>query len=1086
MGQESSRGSQVTKFQEGIDGNHNNAYPNVESDLKFNHSASQALEIPAASHLLRDGSEAFAHSFFIDKMDDLSGFPMIYAESNNPEQGIEIFLSVFTATTVTITLRFIGTIGQDNHTRVIPLSYILNKTHFVAVFRSDLATGSNSETDLYINGALFSTTAAFFSGGCLQELSAFRIGSFPNGTLPFSGSISNYSIFNRALTIIEIEEIYNTVGDIPESARASCIAHYALQERTSLIRPDTLKLISGGSGSNTWIPTAIVKQLSGDFNVTFKMGVNFPNFQGIMNLAETKPTLGVSNINTGLFGLYTNSSNLDLNAREGSTNEFTDSAVIVLDTSILGIKRTGSVIEYQRDGVTFYTSLTANSNDLWLSFTFNQDSGATTDTEAKQYYDIEINGDRVRENWDSFDLCENYKNRFADTVEQYNYAKIYQDVPLDSINTDATIDDSSWEDESIGTSEVIDNLDGTFTLDYIPTGLGGGDCIIKRLPNIAYEIGKTYVAEVDIEELIGATTANLLIVLGSATTATPTLTANTRETFITEHTTASTNANLFLYIGGESAPNLQIKIHRVEIYEKGKKQLSANHARAINFSADELGIVNPSTQLVKKDFYNKGVNNWGGLDFDGIAELATVPDSTDFDFGTADFDLEIDFTHKTQASTAWYFSKRVGIDDNVEIYSNTNTLTIQCKVSGRTAQISAPSALVGGRRYRIIFKKISEDSSNWKIIINGSESSITVIDNELLVADDLTNSAAIAFGSRTTGGIFFKEFNLSRCKIILNGVDKAEWFFNGNTQTTVIDVVNAHIATLQGYSASRLLQGGGAWLEKDTLLPELSHAIDLVEDGVYFQIPNFQMPASSNEKGYTFLFTCVFNEDEFGHGLNATANTTQQSDWFIWHEVASFLSGTTAMGGLRRDTSVGSPVPLAGSLFIYQAGASPTQPSFDLSQSATLNKVSEIVGIIDTIEGELRMYFDGVLVKTHVLIAESGYLETLGRMLVNYSDYEKANGGKKLIRSGIYNGVLQPTEIKRLNNNGNLSHPTLDDDWVMYHCYGGGYSENGTDVLLKDLTGNGNDFEVINLTGATSADKLTDVPDRIFNLNLYK
>lgn len=203
---------------------------NVESDLRFENTGNKHLEFKRLSTNVFDGSAPFTHSFFIDGSDSVANFQGIYTEHQNATHGIMVFLTSFSGSTFQMFIRWRGPNGQFQaiftslNTRILK-----NKTHWTLVFKGGPYTGGNSITELYINGRFFAQQTAGNAGLMAQSLTNNFIGSI--GGVAYSGTISNYAIFDRELTTKEIAYIYKNGGVLPASTHIDCIAHYPLTQR---------------------------------------------------------------------------------------------------------------------------------------------------------------------------------------------------------------------------------------------------------------------------------------------------------------------------------------------------------------------------------------------------------------------------------------------------------------------------------------------------------------------------------------------------------------------------------------------------------------------------------------------------------------------------------------------------------------------------------------------------------------------------------------------------------------------------------------------------------------------------------------
>lgn len=224
MGSNSKRGNQVTKFQEGVNGNIKDSFLNIETDLSMD-GVDQSLE---AKLITLSGD--FSISFFdersavnINKMifavgDDNADFLTIRTGQSGTVHPYEVFL---VSGGVTIDAR--NNIAKDSDSD--NTDWINRKTH--AFFNFDQ---TNTKIDCYINGELqWTETDANFTGLLIDGL--LRIGTTHFAGFTYQGNESHVCVFDRLATQDEIEYIGGEGGDIPKNLRANCISHHAITER---------------------------------------------------------------------------------------------------------------------------------------------------------------------------------------------------------------------------------------------------------------------------------------------------------------------------------------------------------------------------------------------------------------------------------------------------------------------------------------------------------------------------------------------------------------------------------------------------------------------------------------------------------------------------------------------------------------------------------------------------------------------------------------------------------------------------------------------------------------------------------------
>ena len=94
------------------------------------------------------------------------------------------------------------TIGGLNSILTFADSSLLTNTWFHFVY-----THNNDSAKIYLNGNLVQSMA--ISGGLTYNTLPLRFGSRPNGWHPFNGKLDDIGIWNRALTVCEIQDLYS-------------------------------------------------------------------------------------------------------------------------------------------------------------------------------------------------------------------------------------------------------------------------------------------------------------------------------------------------------------------------------------------------------------------------------------------------------------------------------------------------------------------------------------------------------------------------------------------------------------------------------------------------------------------------------------------------------------------------------------------------------------------------------------------------------------------------------------------------------------------------------------------------------------
>lgn len=525
--------------------------------------------------------------------------------------------------------------------------------------------------------------------------------------------------------------------------------------------------------------------------------------------------------------------------------------------------------------------------------------------------------------------------------------------------------------------------------------------------------------------------------------------------------------------------------------------ITANHGKMIGFVDGEIGIGNPSLIQSLKGFYNR--ENTFPYMVKTQPGLLRITEATGVDYSVVD-DTK-DFT------LVWIGSIPLGVASSIPLVNldrngnaaDTNLLCIFYSSSGGlgvkmgTANnysmfVHSGIDLINNKLIRIelrkrldetrllIFNQISGEKIADAFMINYS--SITIdwvarISEEIQVNRSLLSTIE-AFVQRS----YFEYRDTSN-----NLLRLFDWVCSQEGEPLVTDITGNTSPGIEVLSPSTIEDvNRQGWAGADSLITPMINATQLVENEFYFELQNFSMPAGSNEKGYTIILTAVYDQDDFGLGQSVGfGNRGQQGDFILWHSVPApfgFSDGTTAVGGLTRTTNLAGE---AGSIITFMPGSPGGEPRVTLSQQTKLNKVCEIAITIDDSLKFVTIYFDGMLkLKQSISSFNNQFFEAIGTLRINRSSYGKRYGFKKLIRTAIYNEVFSQEQVINSYNNGLLSDVRTESE-VMIHHYDN-YREDGTNVILDDLTGNGYNFNVIGLTGATTADQLTNLQANILEI----
>ena len=268
-------------------------------------------------------------------------------------------------------------------------------------------------------------------------------------------------------------------------------------------------------------------------------------------------------------------------------------------------------------------------------------------------------------------------------------------------------------------------------------------------------------------------------------------------------------------------------------YAKGSP-LAANHIEAIAYTDAELGTGgNSSSQIVKNDFYNKTVVNKVGmkLNQDGtLNERGNIPNNAIFDFGTDNFLLEFDLIREQVSVGTFLFIKRNG-GHLIAIFLTTSGFLEAQLVDVNSDENKIQSTLPfnindNGSLFTLKFIKEGTTENDWFFEVNGLKLSQSVIQTFGAGWQNLslTTNGDIFIMNHNSSNLGLKDL-LIRFRVNINSIDKEVFFFSEFQGSTAKGVINSSILTIQNQSASRQDIGGGAWIEKESLISEIKQAI---------------------------------------------------------------------------------------------------------------------------------------------------------------------------------------------------------------------------------------------------------------------
>lgn len=505
----------------------------------------------------------------------------------------------------------------------------------------------------------------------------------------------------------------------------------------------------------------------------------------------------------------------------------------------------------------------------------------------------------------------------------------------------------------------------------------------------------------------------------------------------------------------------------------------ANHLKTVNYSDDEVGSVDPSTQTAKKNFYSKKNNNSLGVNARFGTRIKTANSFATTVLG-ADNDMTIvvqGFLDSSNTSSIEFMSQ-IGYnpDFGFNILASGRLKTVAKGLTGTFPEIILGSKASGNydKFYTIL---VSFDSASRDL-------KIKAIDKGGRIYEDIqtmggthswfgpsTSLDVLCIGSPTIG-VRDNGKLVSKIAVFAGVVDYNEYDFDvdsfsvtpeayydvsGKLNNTIVNKGSTapswDLLTYTGFPTPVI--GDGVWLEKDSLLPEIKQAwVNPATGG--FTIPTAFNPNS--EEGLTFVWSGIVDLSKTNFFFSKRESGSIYNQFYV-----------TTGGNLNTAISGNSPTSVVNGIDINKV-------SFD--KINTYHFIFQKVGT----KGRITLGVNGV----HLFsIDPTGYQDY--DAIVADTTISKSSIGQQdnstCLRAEIHQGVLTEKQLRRIHNNSLLSNnetPSLL--WKMI-CNNGSFSEDGSDVLINDDSGNGNNAVVSGLTGASSADRLTDVPNHLVDIN---
>lgn len=525
--------------------------------------------------------------------------------------------------------------------------------------------------------------------------------------------------------------------------------------------------------------------------------------------------------------------------------------------------------------------------------------------------------------------------------------------------------------------------------------------------------------------------------------------------------------------------------------------LQANHAKAINFTDSELGVVNPSTQTAKKDFYNKNTLFPLGYYFDGtkngtMASATSIGISGSWTFTVKYNAVNRPYSVSGSNSILWSGASNSTLFLLRATGGGTSKQTIQFQflwtqgAANQTRAIftysDADLATAGQLTNRSIYLTIRKTGTTVEYFVNGVKQGFS----DTITFDATTLQANTTWASRDTGtekiqgtaisGSQWNSSALTDNEIFdlhrgqgndTNLVFRHNWAASGGT--AVVDETGTHDITMSA-AADQLIDFKSA-------LPEIKQAFELNGTSHYFKVDNF---APTKEIGYTYLI---------GYSLDSDRNYDFPND--------ALMSMRTGTGSPNKQIVSET----ATKMRCKSIGGGANLAIVDLDKdSIRLNDINfatfrERDGSIATLamESFINGFVQNQNINGTVVINDFSSINSpLGTnplyIGADVNDLVNRLFTGSMYLFAIWKGFVPREQLLRIINNTLPVNPTsLDGEDYECQLYlnfnEGSFSEDGTNVLLKDWSSFNHNVKAIGLTGATSADQLADVPNHLVDIN---
>lgn len=509
---------------------------------------------------------------------------------------------------------------------------------------------------------------------------------------------------------------------------------------------------------------------------------------------------------------------------------------------------------------------------------------------------------------------------------------------------------------------------------------------------------------------------------------------------------------------------------------------SQNHGDLINFEIGELGTLDKSDVTSVLDKYSKQSTKSFGLFQDNIIanrrievreEGATINTSgNDFaifykcinDIFIDANETEILHLFNDNSGNAWFnlVFKRSGGLIAVD-------LRMQAPFTDR-ARFQIPDR----KNITICFIKKGDDSSQWRLVANGTEYALVNFDNDSLTGNDLPN---YQFGSILAGyqnanarqrglvnlraalydGIpsneiisaFMEDEKLPESGILEEvNFGKVSSFSDGGTS------IKGKPQVYRGFvdgTEDQLFVG------KKSAIPPISSALLVDRNTKRIRIPASDVFNPGNENGYTFTF---------GYALD----TDRDFDLDYFFSNRSAPSALLFAGNGPNEIVTSHPIASSG---VFDVG------------NQNLNFINCVTVTIKPESGERNttVYHNGIRIGQYGGGGNILDLSTNNQDARFFWDVVGALNGF-LICAGVWSRVFDDNEVRKFYNNSFFNQPPIDDSTEVYFQFNEtSFFEDGTDVRIKDLSNKNKTITYTGWNGANSTDQLTDLLNNVIPIN---